>query len=358
MHSLDSVAPSTTFLTGIVEKMINNKSVFGVVLRVERGDEGFSWTGAAGNLQTESRYFIASVTKLYINAIIMKLVEENRLKLEDKITQYLPEKITENLHVLKGVDFSRDITINHLISNRSGLPDYFFHKQANGKTAADELLAGKDESWHPEKVINLVKTLKPNFKPGKKGIVAYSDTNYQLLGRIIENITGKTIGVVFKEFIFDELGLQDTYAYEDITDDTPTPFFYKAKLLWLPRYIASVTPEGGIVSTAAEVMLFLKAFFRGRFFPAERIEDLKRWNLILPPPALFLYGIGLEKLWIPRIITPFKPIKEIIGFWGQTGSFAFYNSDTDLYFTGTTNQINGDGHKAAVKAMLKIIKAS
>jgi CubicO group peptidase (beta-lactamase class C family) len=121
--------------------------------------------------------------------------------------------------------------------------------------------------------------------------------------------------------------------------------------------MASIAVEGGIVSTANEVMQFIKEFFNGRFFPKERINELKKWNLLLPPPGLFFFGIGLEKLWVPRIVSPFKPIREIIGFWGQTGSFAFYNTESDLYFTGTTNQINGAGHRAASNAMVKIIKS-
>jgi D-alanyl-D-alanine carboxypeptidase len=104
-------------------------------------------------------------------------------------------------------------------------------------------------------------------------------------------------------------------------------------------------------------MIFLKEFFNGRFFSKEKIKELKQWNLILPPPSLFYFGIGLEKLWTPRILSPFKPIKEVIGFWGQTGSFAFYNAESDLYFSGTPNQINGEGHRAVVNAMLKIIKS-
>ena len=111
------------------------------------------------------------------------------------------------------------------------------------------------------------------------------------------------------------------------------------------------------MSTAEDVMVFVKAFFEGRFFPKEKIEGLKQWNLMLPPPALLYYGIGLEKTPTPRIIT-IKPIRELIGFWGQTGSFAWYNSDADLYFTGTTNQIDGTGHRAAMGAILKVIKAA
>ena len=344
-------------LNHLLHKMIENKWIYSCVLSVQDSDASFSWTGAAGNMNKDSKFFIASVTKLYVTAVIMSLVEDNRIALSDKISKYLPEYICQNLHVLKGVDYSDEITICHLISNTSGLPDYFFHKQPNGKTVADELLDGNDESWHLDKTIDLIKGLKPNFKPGAKGKASYSDSNYQLLGSIIENVTCKKIGEVFHDYIFSELSLKNTYAYNDIRDDTPVPFYYKSRQLWLPQYMVSITPEGGIVSTADEVMKFLKEFFKGRFFPKEKINDLKKWNLILPPPGLFYFGIGLVKLWTPWIASPVKPIKEIAGFWGQTGSFAFYNSQTDLYFCGTTNQINGAGHRAAAKAMFKIIKS-
>lgn len=340
-----------------VNKMVDNNRIFGAVLCVENSNQSISWTGAAGNMQTESRYFIASVTKLYITAVVISLVAEGKLRLDDKISKYLPDSYMKGLHFLKGVDYSAGITVKHLISNTSGLPDYFFHKQANGKTVASALMDGHDEPWPLERTIGLVKNLKPSFRPGAKGKAAYSDTNYQLLGKIIETITEMSIGEVFHDYIFSQLNLKDTYTYCDVNDNTPAPFYCKDRKLWLPDYMTSVAPEGGIVSTAGEVMLFLKEFFNGRFFPKEEINNLKQWNLILPPPGLFFFGIGLEKLWTPWFASPFKPIREIIGFWGQTGSFAFYNSDSDLYFTGTTNQINGAGHRAAAGAMVRIIKS-
>jgi D-alanyl-D-alanine carboxypeptidase len=341
----------------IVAKMIDNKRVFSTVLCVENNDKSISFTGAAGEMQTDSRYFIASVTKLYVTAVVMRLIEENRLRLDDKISNYLSKDICERLHILKQVDYSSEIRIRHLISNTSGIPDYFFHKQVTGGTVASELLDGKDEAWPLEKTLGLVKNLKPKFIPGTKGKAAYSDTNYQLLGLIIENITGKSIADVFDNMIFSELKLKNTYVYNDTNDASPVPFYYKSKQLWLPEYMASVAVEGGIVSTAGEVMTFSKAFFNGHFFPKEKINDLKRWNWILPPPGLFLFGVGLEKLWTPWFVSPFKPIKEILGFWGQTGSFAFYNTKTGLFFSGTTNQINGAGHRKASSAMLKLIKS-
>lgn len=345
-------------LNDVINKIADNKRIFSTVLCIENNDGSFSWIGAAGNMQKNSRFFIASVTKLYITAIIMRLIEENQIELNEKISKYLPDYLYEGLHILNSIDYSDDITILHLISNTSGLPDYFFHKQNNGKTVSSTLLEGNDDSWYLDKTIGLIKKLKPKFKPGIKGKASYSDTNYQLLGRIIEIVTGQSIAEVFNDFIFSELKLSNTYAYQNTKDNTPAPFYYKSKKLWLPKYISSITAEGGIVSTANELMIFLKEFFKGRFFPKEKINDFKKWNLILPPPGLFYYGIGLEKLWTPWIISPFKPVKEIIGFWGQTGSFAFYNPKTDLFFTGTTNQINGEGHRAAGNAMLKIIKSA
>ena len=348
---------SEKLLKDILDKMVDNKSIFSAALSVESGDKNLSWTGAAGAMEKDSRFFIASVTKLYVTAVVLALVEEKLLRLEDPLTKHLPPSIWEGLHILKGVDYSQELTIHHLISNTSGLPDYFFHKQVNGRTVADGLLEGKDEAWPLDKTIGLVKNLTPKFKPGAKGKAAYSDTNYQLLGSIIEKATDKPIDQVFEGYIFSKLNLPNTYFYRDTGDTTPAPYYYNSQKLWLPEYMASVGIEGGIVSTAKELMLFLKEFFNGRFFPRERINALKQWNLILPPPGMFYFGLGLEKLFTPRIISPFKPIREIVGFWGQTGSFAFYNTDADLYFCGTTNQINGAGHRAATNGMIKIIKS-
>ncbi len=342
-------------LNQVVEKMVKSNNVFGVSLCVESGDGSIEWSGAAGNLQPNDKYFIASVTKLYVTAVVLRLIEDKRLSLEDSICNYLPIEITSGLHVMNGVDYTNQITVAHLISNTSGIPDYFFHKLPSGKTAASFLLEGNDDCWPLEKSIEYVKKMKPNFKPGQKGKANYSDTNYQILGRIIEIVIGKPIDQVFREFIFEPMGLKNTYTYNDITDKSPTKFYYGKSELWLPKYIASIAVEGGLVSTQQESMAFIKAFFNGFFFAKERIETLKKWNLLFGP-GIFYFGIGLEKLFIPRIISPFKPIGEVLGFWGQTGSFAFHHPQTDLYFTGTTNQINGAGHRAAGTAIHSIIK--
>ena len=354
--SPDTHHPSDGFLRETVNRMARGRAVHGAILRVENGDSTFSWAGAAGNLAADNRYFIASVTKLYMTVVVLRLRREGLLALDDPISRHLPEELIKGLHVTDGVDRTGEITVRHLISNTSGITDYFFGKGPDGNDAAAALLAGRDEAWPLERIVERVRALKPRFLPGQPGKVHYSDTNYELLGSIVETITGTTIDQVLQEFIFEDLGLRDTYAFKDPGDTSPAPLYFKDKPVHMPRYIASITAEGCIVSTAEEVMIFLKAFFQGHFFPVETIMELKQWNRIYFP-GQFDFGVGLERQWIPRILSPFRPLGELLGFWGQSGAFAFHNPERDLYFTGTVNQLSGFGHGAAVKAMLRIMKA-
>lgn len=345
-----------SFVQDTVSRMIDNEHVFSAVLRVENEDGSLAHTCAAGAMHADDRYFIASVTKLYITAVVMRLTTEGLLRLDDRVVTFFPDEMLAGLHVLKGVDYTDTITVAHLMSNTSGLQDYFLGKTPSGKAAADELLAGKDEPWPLERILDTMRTIKPRFRPGQKGRALYSDTNYELLGAIIERVTGKPIAQVFKDLIFDDLGLENTYAFQDENDDTPAQLYHKSQPVNLPRYLASVTAEGGLVSTAEECMRFLKAFFAGQFFPKDRIEDMKRWNLVLRP-GTFLYGLGLEKIYVPKLLKPFFPYGDILGFWGQSAAFAWYNPKNDLYFTGTANQLGGRGHQAVSKALIRILKA-
>ncbi len=348
--------PDAALLEEALARMTRSRAVHGAILCVESGDGRLSWCGAAGNLRVDRRYFVASVTKLYVTVVVLRLRQEGRIELDDPIGRYLPAELIRGLHVLGSVDRTADVTVRQLISNTSGITDYFFGKGPDGKRSADALLGGQDEAWPLERIVERVRTLEPRFAPGQAGKVHYSDTNYALLGRIIETITGQTVADVFQEYVFDELGLRDTYAFSDPHDTTPAPMYYKDGPVHVPRYMASITAEGGIVSTAPEVMTFLKAFFTGRFFPRETVQELKQWNRIYFP-GQFDYGIGLEKQWIPWIMSPRNPIGELLGFWGQSGAFAFHNPTRDLYFTGTVNQLSGFGHGAAVSAMLRIMKS-
>ena len=326
------VTLNQSILDRIVCKAVTKKDINGAVFYLSSDSRNIDFISASGNMKEGSQYYIASINKLFISSLILKLFSENILDLSDKISKYLSKEIIRGLHLYKGREYSHEISILHLISQTSGLPCYLIDKQASGKRAMDELEAGIDQSWPIDKVIQEVKKMKTHFPPGRSGQAKYIDTNHQLLGLIIEKITGEPVNVVLKK-LFQELNLSKTYVCEDVSDENFVPIQYKSKIIHLPQFLNST--KNDIISTVKDQMTFLKAFFSGYFFPKEQLKELEKWNKIFFP---FKYGIGIQKFSIPRLLSPFQSVPEMIGHCGSTGSVAFFIPDIALYITGTINQ--------------------
>lgn len=321
-----------SILNRIVHKSIQKKYNYGAVFYVSSGDNHIDLCSAAGEIKEHSRYYIASINKIFITAIILKLYTGKRIDLQDKISHYLPEEVTQGLHIHKGKDYSHKLSIVHLLSQTSGLPCYLIDRQQNGKKAMTELKRGIDQSWPIDKVIREVKNMNTHFPPGKIGRAKYIDTNHQILSLIIENITGDSIKQVLKN-LFLELNLADTFVVEKGNEQEFVPIRYKSQIVSVPNFLDST--QNDIISTVRDQMVFLKAFFNGHFISKERLVELEQWNNIFFP---FKYGIGIQKFSIPRLLSPFHAVPEMIGHCGSTGSVAFYVPKRDLYITGTTNQ--------------------
>ncbi|WP_455211778.1 serine hydrolase domain-containing protein [Kaarinaea lacus] len=319
-------------LDQIVNSVIAKKYIYGAVFYVSTDNNNIDLVSAAGNISTDSQYYIASINKLFISSIVLRLSATNKLDLHDKIAKYLPQDLVRGLHIYKNRDYSNDLSIFHLLSQTSGLPCYLIDRQSSGKKLMTELEAGIDQSWPIDKAIQEVKNMKPHFPPGSKGKAKYIDTNHQILSLIIENIVGEPINVTLKN-LFRELNLAETYVCADATTDDYIPIRYKSEIIQLPQFLGST--QNDIVSTAKDQMTFIKAFFNGYFFPKEKLVELQKWNSIFFP---FKYGIGIQKFCLPRILTSFRSFPSMIGHSGSTGSVAFYIPDMQLYITGTINQ--------------------
>lgn len=321
-------------LDKILQSTVNGKSVFGATLSIERAGE--KWTGSAGNMRVDQPYFIASTTKLYVTAILLQLRQQNKLQLSDLISKYLSAQVLQGLHVFKGQEYSAALTIQNLLAQTSGLPDYFEDKARGNESLLEEVTNGHDQYWSFEQAIERTKRLPAKFKPGTKGKAHYSDTNFQLLGKIIEQITGLEFHQACEEYLFRPLALTHTYVYVDAKDTLPAPMYYKSQPLHIPKAMASFGSDGGIVSTTEESLTFVKAFFGGSLFPKEYLAELYEWNRIMFPLE---YGVGVMRFKWPRIFSPFKPIPAFIGHSGLSGAFAYYVPEKDVYVTGTLNQI-------------------
>jgi CubicO group peptidase (beta-lactamase class C family) len=141
---------------------------------------------------------------------------------------------------------------------------------SSGKSILDELKAGHDRSIDTAEAIEIIRKLSPHFPPGTRGKAYYSNTNYRLLGAIIEIVTGKSMAANFEQIIFQPLGLQDTYLYDwaapRSSSEAPATIYLKDAPAYVPKYLSSNISDGGIVSTASECILFLRAFFEGHPF--------------------------------------------------------------------------------------------
>jgi D-alanyl-D-alanine carboxypeptidase len=343
----------TGILQRIIDESVDNKKVFGASFCLKYKND--LWCGAGGNLNQSSQYFIASTTKLFVTAIILNLKSKGVLDIDDKISRYLSEEILMGLHILKGNDYSKELTIKNLLAHTSGIPGYFQEKDKEGISLESEIIKGNDLSWTFEKKLEYSKRLNPLFVPGSRGKAHYSDTNFQLLGKIIENLTNKSFAENCDQLICQPIGLVKTYMYNDINDRAPKNLYFKNIELHIPEAMASFGPDGGIVSTSGELILFLEAFFDGSFFPKLWIDSLKEWNGIFFPMQA---GIGIHRFKLPWIINPTGAIPELIGHSGLSGALAYYSPEKELYVTGTVNQIAypDTSFKLAIKLIRETLK--
>lgn len=335
-------------ISRIVKNTVNNKNVFGVSLSVSKGDSLLSVS--AGNLSDTSSYFIASTTKLYVAAVIFHMEETGKLRLDDPIGNYLDLSTLNGLHRLKGVDHGSKITIRQLLSHTSGLPDYFRQKDDHGHTLFDVLVKRTDTFWTFDDAVSIAKNMKPRFAPGTPNRAFYSDLNYQLLGKIIENSYKQDIDKVFRTEIYDKLGLTRTYVYHDATDTTPANMYYKDHALIIPKAMTSFRADGGIVTTTAESLRFIRAFFGGELFSRSYVTMHQEWRKIFAP---LLYGTGMMKFELPAFYTGFRKVPFLVGHSGHSGAFQWYCPETDTYYAGTVNQVGKPS--ISYKLMVKLL---
>lgn len=194
---------------------------------------------------------IASISKLYVAVAITKLATEHRISLDKTVADYFPELVgrIENAH---------DITLRMLVQHRSGIPNFtdnpdFWKNQPN--TLIDVLEYALD--------------LPANFEPNKD--YGYSNTNYLLLSRIIEQVTGGSRQDYFKKEILKPLGLKNTFGSLDEV---------KNKDALMSGYYVGFeedfkTEEQGMIATAEDVGIFLRALNDGTLLNE---NEMKRYR--------------------------------------------------------------------------------
>lgn len=347
-------------LQGILNGMARVRYANHALLAIESMDGSFHWSGATGMahpdgtpMGTSIPFWIASVTKLYIAAAVLKLHEQGQLSIYEKMTSYLPRSLTEGLNRTKdGVDLSGEITLLHLLNHSSGIPDYLEIHQKGKKSLWDSILEDGDRSWSIEDSMQLVRNAdRPLFRPqemgAKKRKSRYSDTNFQLLIAIIENVTGKSLQEVFEEMFYKPLNLEKTYLPSTSASKNfpaAATVWYKDQAVDIPYALESARD---LISTADELIIFMRALIRGDIFddPATAGLIQSNWNrfgFLLSPVAPgwpIEYGLGMMRFQMPPVFSLFRSFPELRGHTGVSSAWLFYCPEIDMIITGTVSQL-------------------
>ena len=359
-------------LQGVISALVEkNKDLFNAVAAVTTAG-GDYWAAAAGiahaghddAMEIDTPIFVASITKMYTAAATMLLEERRLLSLDDAISRYLPGALLDGLHRCGGRDYSDHLRVYHLISQTSGLPDYFEAAPKGQRSLFDRLVTEGDTGWDLDYVVNVAKNhLSPRFPPEppgqapSRGKAHYADTNYQLLGAVVEAVMQKPLHEVFEELIIGPLELGATFLHghgqpRSARQGAPATIHYGEKPLHLDRAMTSFGPDGGMVSNVEDSLRFLRAVMEGDLFrEPSTLERMQNWRRIFFPMQ---YGLGLMRFKLPRLLSPFSPAPELVGHSGVSSAFLFYNKDSQICMAGTLNQLKDQGRP--FQLMLKLIR--
>ena len=264
---------------------------------------GFKGVKQKENVKSSSLFRVGSNTKFMTTILTLKMVEEGRLSLQDEMTDFLPQ-------------FSnwRGVTVEHLLHQSSGIPAYIFN-EAGLKRVSKALLGFRRKIWQPNELINLVANQPLEFEPGSR--MVYNNTNFILVGMILETLTQQPLELLFTEKLFKPLGMSNTFLLlpparaNDLVrgyaagDILPFPgwlsFFLTNKIrkkgpVWdvTNAFHESFTwTAGSAVSTAFDLTTLTNNLFKGELLSTDHVERMKEMEAgeVLGQPLD--YGLGM-----------------------------------------------------------------
>ncbi|HAD12458.1 MAG TPA: D-alanyl-D-alanine carboxypeptidase [Saprospirales bacterium] len=343
--------PFESFMEQVL-KPAGEAPIYHCMLRIRDGRKAIAYEGAAGVLDEtgmgitpDYRFRTGSITKPFTAAIVLQLAEEGLFQLHDRLLDLLDDTVCtklSRLHIWEGVDYSGRISIQHLLQHSSGLRDYF----ADDERFLSFVMQHPGQQWDwmliLEKYFSFGLNEKARFIPGNG--FYYADTNYLLLGMLIEHLTGITLAQHYQERILEPLGLSGTYLEFFQTPKGPAEMVYP----WYGNVSLKNTNTsfdwggGGLVSTMQDLEIFIRALTEGRLFKrADTWTKMAQFDLADPAQTSakrsMHYGLGLQKKGFAGY--------SFIGHSSAYASMLYFDPERDLSIVLTLNQA-GAMHKA------------
>ena len=292
---------STADLDAALKKSFRESEAPGVVAAVQTPE--YTWVRALGvadrasgeSMTPEMHHRIGSVTKTFTATLLLQAADEELLSLDDTIDQYV-----------EGVPNGDKITLRQMADMTSGIASYTADDQWVKEWSSDPYRV-----WKPEELAQAGIKDSPQFDPGTEWF--YSNTNYVLLGLVLEQVTGKPIGELYREQIIEPLGLKNTSFPDQADSSIPEPhaqgYTFQGQSSgdkpidstdWSP---SEAWTAGSMISTVEDLLVYGRALGTGKGLlpPEKQSERLDSFVSDVPPlnqPPLkgdLAYGIGLGK---------------------------------------------------------------
>jgi CubicO group peptidase (beta-lactamase class C family) len=294
-------------LTAWLDRQVAGHAFSGVALVWREGAPTFAYARGTADrahgtpITPDTRFAVASVTKLPVAVAALRLVERDLVGLDQPVIDVLPP-------AHRTAAMGREHTLHHLLSHTSGLPNY--HDDAAQTWASFTSCWDRIPTYHirrPADILPLFATLPADFAPGER--FAYSDANFILVGLVIEAITGHPFSEVVADEVFVPAGLTAT-AFEDLdraparlatgylTDDGPSEG-WRSNVFSVP---AGGMPDGGLITAAEDLARLMDALLEGRLL-AEGTLAAMTSPQGPPADAGVRYGYGCELVVEDGVVT-------------------------------------------------------
>ncbi|WP_420118772.1 serine hydrolase domain-containing protein [Micromonospora sp.] len=297
--SLDDVTRAS--LDKIGGSVFTSSGLTGMAAAVWIGDDVWQTTYGVSDLDSKAPYRaedyvrIASITKSFTATAVLQMVDAGSLALDDVLESYVP-----------GIANGSQITIQQLLGMQSGIYDFTSNAQFLADFDADPTMA-----WSEEQTVALIKANQPSFAPGAQ--LQYCDSNYVLLGMILEKTGGKSAGEVITEQVVKKVGLTGTSYPTDATMPDPHPTAYRPggdtsdgskpfdNAANPPKVVNEVNPAvastaGAMISTLADLKVWGAELAGGSLLKPETQALRLQYTRFPNVPVNLGYGLGCERL--------------------------------------------------------------
>lgn len=290
-HHDQDLDETKEFLKSFFEDYWNQSQVSGGLLVAKNGEiiyenyRGYAVQETKEILTADTPIHIASISKVLTALAILKLVEEDELKLDQLVVNFYSAFPYKN------------ITIRDLLNHRSGLPNYAYFEH-------------DDRYWDTSKTLNnenvlealVQKVSEPYSAPNKN--FSYSNTNYALLALIIEKVTGLSYPDAMKYIVFDPLKMKNTFVFEMENAENVSQSYTHRNVRWDFNFLDNIYGDKNIYSTPGDLLKMDKAMY-SKDFLSSKLKNQMKQGYSYEKKGVKNYGLGIrlmewdtgEKLW-------------------------------------------------------------